>query len=121
MSIGAALNKPKKGRLQGAVALLVLKTLNRGSMHGYGIPLHIQAVSKEFLRVEEGSLYPALHRMEQDGWASAERGASQNKSRARYYPLTPTDRRQADHEEHNWQRLLQALPHGLQYASQRIG
>ena len=65
------MNKPKNDLLQGTLALLVLKTLARGPLHGYGITLHIQMVSKDFLRVEEGSLYPALHRMKQDGWISA--------------------------------------------------
>jgi DNA-binding PadR family transcriptional regulator len=64
--------RPKNDLLQGTLALLVLKTLARGPHHGYGITLHIQMVSKDILRVEEGSLYPALHRMEQDGWVSAE-------------------------------------------------
>ena len=66
--------KPKSDVLQGTLALLVLKTLERGAMHGYGITLHIQRISSEVLRVEEGSLYPALHRMEQDEWISAEWG-----------------------------------------------
>lgn len=69
---GGVLNKPKSDVLQGTLALLVLKTLARGPMHGYGMTLHIQRVSGEVLRVEEGSLYPALHRMEQVGWINAE-------------------------------------------------
>ena len=73
--------------LQGTLALLVLKTLARGPMHGYGITLHIQRVSSEVLRVEEGSLYPAFYRMEQ-GWIHAEWRASENRRRARYYRLT---------------------------------
>ena len=68
--------RPKTDVLQGTLALLVLKTLARYSMHGYGITLHIQMLSKEVLRVEEGSLYPALHRMAQDGWIKAEWGTS---------------------------------------------
>jgi DNA-binding PadR family transcriptional regulator len=64
--------------------MLVLKALARGPMHGYGITLHIQLVSRDILRVEEGSLYPALHRMEQDGWVSAEWGRTENNRRARY-------------------------------------
>ena len=82
------MTKSNNDVLQGTLALLVLKTLTCGPMHGYGITLHIQQVSKEFLRVEEGSLYPALHRMEQDGWIAAEWGTSENNRRARYYNLT---------------------------------
>jgi len=110
------LNKPKNDLLQGTLALLVLKTLTRGPMHGYGITLHIQSVSKEFLRVEEGSLYPALHRMEQDGWVSAEWGASQNKRRARYYRLTSSGRKQLAEEEKNWERLTKSVAQVLQFA-----
>ncbi len=108
--------KPKNDLLQGTLALLVLKTLARGPMHGYGITLHIQHVSEDILRVEEGSLYPALHRMEQDGWVSAEWGMSENNRRARYYRLTAAGRKQLAAEEHNWQRLTQAVAHVLNFA-----
>jgi PadR family transcriptional regulator PadR len=108
--------KPKNDLLQGTLALLVLKTLARGPLHGYGITLHIQMVSKDFLRVEEGSLYPALHRMEQDGWVSAEWGFSDNNRRARYYQLTAKGRKQLAEEEKNWERLTQAVAHVLQFA-----
>jgi PadR family transcriptional regulator, regulatory protein PadR len=102
--------------LQGTLALLVLKTLLQGPMHGYGITLHIQRVSKEVLRVEEGSLYPALHRMEQDGWISAEWGTSDNNRRARYYNLTAAGRKQLAEEEKNWARLTEAVASVLQFA-----
>ena len=108
--------KPKNDLLQGTLALLVLKTLARGPLHGYGITLHIQMVSKDILRVEEGSLYPALHRMEQDGWVSAEWGISENNRRARYYRLTPKGRKQLAEEEKNWAQLTQAVAHVLQCA-----
>jgi PadR family transcriptional regulator PadR len=108
--------KPKNDLLQGTLALLVLKTLARGPLHGYGITLHIQMVSKEILRVEEGSLYPALHRMEQDGWVSADWGISENNRRARYYRLTAKGRKQLAQEEQNWERLTQAVAHVLQCA-----
>lgn len=108
--------KPKNDLLQGTLALLVLKTLARGPLHGYGITLHIQMVSKDFLRVEEGSLYPALHRMEQDGWVSAEWGISENNRRARYYRLTAKGRKQLAEEEKNWERLTQAVAHVLRFA-----
>lgn len=108
--------KPKNDLLQGTLALLVLKTLARGPLHGYGITLHIQLVSKDFLRVEEGSLYPALHRMEQDGWVSAEWGLSENNRRARYYRLTARGRKQLAEEEKNWERLTEAVAHVLKFA-----
>lgn len=108
--------KPKNDLLQGTLALLVLKTLARGPLHGYGITLHIQLVSKEILRVEEGSLYPALHRMEQDGWVSAEWGLTENNRRARFYRLTAKGRKQLAEEEKNWQHLTQAVASVLQFA-----
>jgi len=110
------LNKPKNDLLQGTLALLVLKTLARGPLHGYGITLHIQMVSKDFLRVEEGSLYPALHRMEQDGWISADWGTTENNRRARYYRLTSTGQKQLAEEEKNWERLTQAVAQVLRFA-----
>ncbi len=100
--------------LQGTLALLVLKTLTRGQMHGYGITLHIQRVSQDILRVEEGSLYPALHRMEQDGWIAAEWGTSENNRRARFYSLTAKGRKKLIEEEKNWVRLTQAVGNVLQ-------
>jgi PadR family transcriptional regulator PadR len=114
--MGAVLAKPKNDILQGTLALLVLKTLARGAMHGYGITLHIQRVSNDVLRVEEGSLYPALHRMEQDGWINAEWGMSENNRRARYYRLTATGRKQLAEQEKNWAQLTEAVASVLQFA-----
>ena len=110
------MRKPKNDLLQGTLALLVLKTLARGPLHGYGITLHIQMVSKDILRVEEGSLYPALHRMEQDGWVSAEWGSSENNRRARYYRLTAKGWKQLAEEEKSWERLTEAVGHVLEFA-----
>ena len=110
------MRKPKNDLLQGTLALLVLKTLARGPLHGYGITLHIQMVSKDILRVEEGSLYPALHRMEQDGWVSAEWGISENNRRARYYRLTAKGWKQLAEEEKSWERLTEAVGHVLEFA-----
>jgi PadR family transcriptional regulator PadR len=114
--MGAVVVKAKNDVLQGTLALLVLKSLARGPMHGYGITLHIQMLSKEVLRVEEGSLYPALHRMAQDGWIHAEWGTSENNRRARYYQLTAAGRKQLAEEEKSWARLTQAVAQVLQYA-----
>jgi PadR family transcriptional regulator, regulatory protein PadR len=105
----------KNDVLSGTLALLVLKTLARGSMHGYGITLHIQRVSNDVLRVEEGSLYPALHRMEQEGWIRAEWGISENNRRARYYDLTAKGRKQLALEEENWNQLTRAVASVLQF------
>lgn len=110
------MTKSNSDILQGTLALLVLKTLACGPMHGYGITLHIQRVSNEVLRVEEGSLYPALHRMEQEGWISAEWGVSDNNRRARYYQLTAAGRKQLAAEEKSWTRLTQAVASVLQFA-----
>ena len=110
------MTKSNSDVLQGTLALLVLKTLVRGPMHGYGITLHIHRVSNDILRVEEGSLYPALHRMEQDGWISAEWGVSENNRRARYYQLTAVGRKQLAAEEKTWTRLTQAVASVLQFA-----
>jgi PadR family transcriptional regulator PadR len=101
--------KSKNDALQGALALLVLKSLEQGAMHGWGITLHIQRISNDVLRVEEGSLYPALHRMEQEGWIAAEWGLSENNRRARYYKLTPMGRRQLKAERDNWQKITEAV------------
>jgi transcriptional regulator len=105
----------KNDVLSGTLGLLVLKTLARGPMHGYGITLHIQRVSNEVLRVEEGSLYPALHRMEQDGWIRADWGVSENNRRARYYELTAKGRKQLAQEEENWNELTRAVASVLQF------
>ncbi len=102
--------------LQGTLDLLVLKTLARGPQHGYGIVVHIQQVSEEALRVEEGSLYPALHRIEQAGWISSEWGVSDNNRRAKYYRLTAAGRRQLAREEEDWGRLTQAVAKVLRFA-----
>ena len=107
--------KAKNDVLQGTLVLMVLKTLAREPMHGYGITLHIQMVSKNLLRVEEGSLYPALHRMEQEGWISAKWGTSENNRRARYYQLTAAGRKQLAEEERNWEQITYAVTRVLQF------
>ena len=94
-----------KNDLQGALDLLILKTLSQlGSMHGFGIAMHIKQVSGELLSVEEGSLYPALHRMEEEKWIAAEWGLSENNRRARFYRLTPAGRKLLETEKHDWEQ-----------------
>ena len=110
------MTRHKNDILQGTLALLVLKTLASGKrMHGYAITSHIQRVSDELLRVEEGSLYPALHRMEQRGWLSSEWGITEKKREARFYSLTQKGRKQLASEEESWARLTQGVRRVLRY------
>lgn len=103
------MTKAKTGNLQGALTLLVLKSLDQGPMHGWGITLHIQRISDEVLRVEEGSLYPALHRMEQEGWITSEWKASENNRRARFYRLTALGRKHLKAEQQDWEKITSAI------------
>ena len=102
--------------LQGTLDLLILKTLSAGPMHGYAVTQHIQSRSEEVLVVEEGSLYPALYRMEAKGWIRAEWGKSENNRRAKYYELTRAGRRQLEEETALWQRIQRAITLVLQPA-----
>lgn len=108
--------KPKTNLLQGTLAMLILKTLARGELHGYEIVQRIQQTSEDVLKVEEGSLYPALYRMEEQGWIEAEWGASENNRRAKYYKLTRAGRKQLAEETSNWERLSGAIAKVLQTA-----
>jgi PadR family transcriptional regulator PadR len=94
---------------QGTLDLLILKSLSLGPQHGWAISERIQEVSRETLQIPQGSLYPALHRLERRGWISAEWGASDNNRRAKYYELTRTGRRQLDAETEAWARLTAAV------------
>lgn len=103
--------------LQGTLVLLVLKTLaSAGRMHGYAITTHIQRVSADLLRVEEGSLYPALHRMEQLGWLRSEWGVTGKNREARFYSLTARGRKQLAAEEASWSRLTEGVGRVLRHA-----
>jgi PadR family transcriptional regulator PadR len=95
--------------LPGTLDLLVLKTLGRGRMHGYGIAQHLKLVSEDVLQVGESSLYPALQRLLLNGWVKAEWGASENNRRARYYTLTAAGRKQLDSERHEFDRMVVAI------------
>lgn len=107
----------KNDILQGTLALLVLRTLDvLGRAHGYAISDHIQRVSRDQLRVEEGSLYPALHRMEQDGWVKAEWGTTEKHRQARFYTLTAAGRRQLAAEQETWDRLTESVGRVLRFA-----
>jgi len=109
--------KAKNDILQGTLDLLVLRTLSAaGPLHGYAITAHIRRVSEELLRVEEGSLYPALHRMEQDGWLRASWGTTEKNREARFYDLTAAGKRQLDAERASWTRLTTGVGRILRYA-----
>src|ERR1051326_6932036 len=102
--------------LQGTLDLLILKTLALETMHGWGIAQRIQQISQDALQVQQGSLYPALHRLEQQGWIEAAGRPSQKKSRAKYYSLPRGGRKQLEGEAANWERLSAAIPQILQTA-----
>ena len=106
----------KADLLQGTLDLLILKTLALEPMHGWGISLRIQQISKDVLQVQQGSLYPALHRLEQKGWIDAEWGDSDNNRKAKYYRLSRSGRNQLELETSNWERLSAAVRQILETA-----
>ena len=95
--------------LQGTLDMLILRTLANGPMHGFGVSMRLQQVSRDVMRVNQGSLYPALHRLERRGWIQAEWGNSENNRRARFYTLTRSGRKRLDAEAENWERLAAAV------------
>jgi transcriptional regulator len=95
--------------LQGTLDLLILKSLQNEPMHGFGISLRIRQMSKEMLTIEQGSLYPALYRLEDRGWIKAEWGVSENNRKAKFYSLTATGRKQLQAERQSWARLSTAI------------
>jgi transcriptional regulator len=107
----------KRDHLQGALDLLLLRTLNTGgTMHGYGIAVRIEDVSREALRVEEGSLYPALHRMERVGWIEASWGRSDNQRRAKFYTITSGGQARLAEAQEDWTRLVAGVIRVLKFA-----
>ena len=106
----------KSDLLPGTLDMLILKTLSRGTMHGYEVVQFIQQASREVLRVEEGALYPALHRLEVRGLLKSEWGASQNNRRAKFYKLTAAGRRELDEEAAYWDRVAAAVTRVMQTA-----
>ncbi len=108
--------KPRSELLPGTLDMLILKTLTRGPLHGYGIAQHIQRVSEDVLQVEEGSLYPALQRMQLQGWISSEWAQTENNRRARFYRLTPAGRKQLGEEVSSFDRVLEAITRVMQTA-----
>jgi transcriptional regulator len=99
----------KDDLLQGTLDLLILRTLSLGPQHGWGISQRIQQVSEDVLRVNQGSLYPALHRLEEQGWIASEWGTSENNREAKFYRLTRAGQRQLEAETANWHRMSAAI------------
>ncbi|MGC2530126.1 MAG: PadR family transcriptional regulator [Candidatus Acidiferrum sp.] len=106
----------KSDLLQGTLDMLILKIVALGPVHGYGISLRIRQISKEVLQVQQGSLYPALHRLEKRGWLESEWGASDKGRQAKFYKLSAKGRKQLESEESNWNRLAGAVASILQTA-----
>ncbi len=103
------MGKGKTDLLQGTLDLLILKALKLGPMHGFGISVLIRQVSEDVLRVEQGSLYPALYRLERQGWIESEWGVSDNNRKAKFYRLTPAGRKHLVEETSNWEKLSRAI------------
>jgi transcriptional regulator len=114
--LGPAMKNPKSDLLQGTLDLLVLRTLEPGSLHGWGVSRRLQEISEDVLQLNQGSLYPALKRLEAGGWIRSEWGTSDNGRRARFYSLTRSGRRLLDREKRNWARLSAAVERVLQKA-----
>jgi len=108
--------KARTDLMQGTLELLILKTLSRDSMHGYGIAQRIHEAADDLLKIEDGSLYPALYRMEERGWITSEWDVSENNRRAKFYKLTKAGRKQLEAESANWERISQAISRILQTA-----
>jgi transcriptional regulator len=102
-----------RGLLQGTLELLILKTLSWGPTHGYGVAAWVEQVTDDELRVEEGSLYPALHRMERKGWIESDWGVSENNRRAKYYRLTEAGRGRLEEQSVGWERFAGAVGKAL--------
>jgi len=103
------MGKDKMDLLQGTLDLLILKALKLGPMHGFGISVLIRQMSEDVLRVEQGSLYPALYRLERQGWIESEWGVSDNNRKAKFYKLTAAGRKQLAEETSNWEKLSRAI------------
>jgi transcriptional regulator len=101
--------KDKSDVLQGTLDMLILKAVQGAPMHGYGISVRIRQISREVLQIEQGSLYPALYRLEEQGWIESEWGTSENNRKAKFYAITRAGRRQLEAEQANWSRVSAAI------------
>jgi PadR family transcriptional regulator PadR len=106
--------------LQGTLDMLILKAVSLGPLHGYGILLRIQQISQDRLEIQQGSLYPALYRLEHQGWIASEWGESENKRKAKYYRLTTAGRRRLQTEAEKWNRMANVIAAILQTKPERI-
>ena len=106
--------------LQGTLDMLVLKAVSLGPLHGYGVLLRIQQISQDRLEVQQGSLYPALYRLEHEGWIAGEWGQSENKRRARYYRLTAAGRRRLEEETRKWRQFAEVIGVILNTAAEEL-
>jgi len=106
--------------LQGTLDMLVLKAVSLGPLHGYGVLLRIQQISKGTLEIQQGSLYPALYRLERDGWIASEWGESENNRKAKYYRLTAAGKRQLEAEAEKWNRMADVIAGILRTRSEEV-
>ena len=106
--------------LQGTLDMLILKAVSLGPLHGYGVLLRIQQISGEQLEIQQGSLYPALYRLEHQGWIASEWGESDNKRKAKFYSLTASGRRQLQSETEKWNRMASLIANILRTKSEEI-
>jgi PadR family transcriptional regulator, regulatory protein PadR len=106
--------------LQGTLDMLILKAVSLGPLHGYGVLLRIQQISKDRLEIQQGSLYPALYRLEHQGWIDSEWGESENKRKAKYYRLTAAGKRRLQTETENWNRMADVIAGILQTTSEEV-
>ena len=106
--------------LQGTLDMLVLKAVSLGPLHGYGVLLRIQQISKGTLEIQQGSLYPALYRLERDGWIASEWGESENKRKAKYYRLTARGKRRLETEAEKWNRMAEVIAGILRTRSEEV-
>jgi transcriptional regulator len=106
--------------LQGTLDMLILKAVSLGPLHGYGVLLRIQQISKDRLEIQQGSLYPALYRLQHNGLLASEWGESENKRKAKYYRLTPAGRKQLQEETRYWNRMAETIAHVLNTAPEEL-
>lgn len=114
------MDKKQMELLQGTLDMLILKAVSLGPLHGYGVLLRIQQISKDRLEIQQGSLYPALYRLEHQGWISSEWGESENKRKAKYYRLTAAGRRKLQTEAEKWNRMADVIAGILQSTSEEV-
>jgi PadR family transcriptional regulator, regulatory protein PadR len=114
------MDKKQMELLQGTLDLLILKAVSLGPLHGYGVLLRIQQISKDRLEIQQGSLYPALYRLEHQGWITSEWGESENKRKAKYYRLTAAGKRKLQTEAEKWNRMADVIAGILQSTPEEV-